>query len=94
MVSLHEILAKIDQADRERTYQLLQQDERQEEAAGDECSKTVIVKRQSLSLNDQDCEMFSFIDITNFIKLKQKIEKIELLKNLNTQVSHEMLGPL
>ena len=68
--------------------------ERQEEATGDECSKTVIVKRQSLSLNDQDCEMFSFIDITNFIKLKQNLEKIELLKNLNTQVHHEMLGPL
>ena len=56
--------------------------------------KTLILKRNDLIINEKQCQVVNFIDVTAFIKLKQERESNELLKQLNTTVHHEMLAPL
>ena len=56
--------------------------------------KVVIMKRNDLIIDEKECQVVNFIDISSFIKLKQEKENNELLKTLNTTVHHEMLAPL
>ena len=57
-------------------------------------SKIFIVKRYDLILNDQECQMLNFTDITIYQKLKAQEEKSNVLSALNTSVNHEILVPL
>ena len=52
------------------------------------------MKRNDLIIDEKECQVVNFIDISSFIKLKQEKENNELLKTLNTTVHHEMLAPL
>ena len=56
--------------------------------------KIVIMKRNDLIIDEKECQVVNFIDISSFIRLKQEKENNELLKTLNTTVHHEMLAPL
>ena len=56
--------------------------------------KVVIMKRNDLIIDEKECQVVNFIDISSFIRLKQEKENNELLKTLNTTVHHEMLAPL
>ena len=56
--------------------------------------KTLIVKRSNLIIDERECQVVNFFDISTYKRLKQEIENNELLKNLNTTVNHEMLAPL
>ena len=56
--------------------------------------KTIILKRNYLIINERNCQVVNFTDISAYIKLEQEKENNELLKTLNTTVHHEMLAPL
>ena len=75
LISLQAIVSKRESADKEETYKMLKLDPQvnQDLEEVQEDGKTLIVKHQDLSFNDQECKMFSFIDITNYIQLEQKI---------------------
>ena len=57
-------------------------------------SRTIIVKRMSLTLNNKECQVLNFIDITPYQKLKDSEEKSAQLSALNSQVSNQIIGPL
>ena len=56
--------------------------------------RTVILKRNDLIINEKECQVVSFIDISAYKELKQEKATNELLRTLNTTVHHEMLAPL
>ena len=56
--------------------------------------KTVILKRNDLIIDEKECQVVNFIDISTYKKLKQEKVNNELLRTLNTTVHHEMLAPL
>ena len=57
-------------------------------------SRTIIVKRMKLTLNDKECQVLNFIDITSYQRLKDQEEKSKQLSSLNSQVSNQIIGPL
>lgn len=56
--------------------------------------KTLIVERNEMLIEERECQVVNFIDITAYKRLEREKENYELLKNLNTTVHHEMLAPL
>ena len=58
----------------------------------DENSRTIIVKRFDLIINEKMCLVLNLTDITAYQRLKSEREKSSL--TLNTSVYHEMIGPL
>ena len=56
--------------------------------------RTVIIKRNDLLIDEKECQVVSFIDITTYKMLQKEKERSELLKTMNTTVHHEMLSPL
>ena len=56
--------------------------------------RTVILKRNDLIIDEKECQVVNFIDISTYKKLKQEKVNNELLRTLNTTVHHEMLAPL
>ena len=61
---------------------------------GDRESKIFIVKRYDLVLDEQECQMLNFTDISIYQKLKAQEEKSNVLSALNTSVNHEIIVPL
>ena len=56
--------------------------------------RTVILKRNDLIIDEKECQVVNFIDISTYKRLKQEKLNNEILKTLNTTVHHEMLAPL
>ena len=56
--------------------------------------KTLILKRNNMTIDKKECQVVNFIDISTYKRLEQEIENHNLLKTLNTTVHHEMLVPL
>ena len=56
--------------------------------------RTIIIKRNDMVINEKECQVVNFIDITTYKRLEQEKETNELLRTLNTTVHHEMLAPL
>ena len=56
--------------------------------------KILLVKRISITFDEDECQMLNFTNITTFHKFKREEEKSRLLQALNTSIHHEMLGPL
>ena len=56
--------------------------------------KTLILKRNDMIIDDIECQVVNFIDISTYKRLKQEMENHSILKTLNTTVHHEMLTPL
>ena len=56
--------------------------------------RTVILKRNDLIIDEKECQVVNFIDISTYKRLKQEKVNNELLRTLNTTVHHEMLAPL
>ena len=59
-----------------------------------EGSKTIIIKRSELLIDDKESTVINFTDITTYRRLKKQEETNSLLRTLNTTVHHEMLAPL
>ena len=59
-----------------------------------ESSRTIIVKRFDLTINEKLCLVLNLTDITAYQRLKNEKEKSSLLSTLNTSVHHELIGPL
>ena len=57
-------------------------------------SKEIILNRNDLIINERNCQVVNFTDISTYTKLKKEQENNEILKTLNTTVHHEMLAPL
>ena len=57
-------------------------------------SKTIIIRRSELLIDDKESTVINFSDITTYRRLKKQEETNMLLKTLNTTVHHEMLAPL
>ena len=57
-------------------------------------SKTIVVKRSKLKIDDRECKVLSFSDITAYKQLRQKEETVKLLKDINETVHHEIMGPI
>ena len=57
-------------------------------------SKTLITKRTDLTIDDKECRVINFTDISAYKMLEQQQETNKLLKALNASVHHEMLAPL
>ena len=55
---------------------------------GNTTSRTIIVKRMKLTLNDKECQVLNFIDISSYQRLKDQEEKSKQLSSLNSQVSN------
>ena len=56
--------------------------------------RTVIIKRNDLLIDEKECQVVSFIDITTYKMLQKEKERSELLKTMNTTVHHELMAPL
>ena len=56
--------------------------------------RTIIIKRNDMVINEKECQVVNFIDITTYKRLEQEKETNELLRTLNTTVHHEMVAPL
>ena len=56
--------------------------------------RTVIIKRNDLLIDEKECQVVSFIDITTYKMLQKEKERSELLRTMNTTVHHEMVAPL
>lgn len=57
-------------------------------------SKTLIIKRSDLLIDEKESSVINFTDITTYRRLKKQEETNKLLRTLNTTVHHEMLAPL
>ena len=57
-------------------------------------SKTLMTKRTDLSIDDKECRVINFTDISAYKMLEQQQETNKILKALNASVHHEMLAPL
>ena len=57
-------------------------------------SKTIVVKRSKLKIDERECKVLSFSDITAYKQLRQKEETVKLLKDINETVHHEIMGPI
>ena len=57
-------------------------------------SKTIVVKRTKLKIDENECKVLSFSDITAYKQLRQKEETVKLLKDINETVHHEIMGPI
>ena len=57
-------------------------------------TKTLIAKRTDLSIDDKECRIINFTDISAYKMLEQQQETNRILKALNASVHHEMLAPL
>ena len=57
-------------------------------------TKTLITKRTDLSIDDKECRVINFTDISAYKMLEQQKETNKILKALNASVHHEMLAPL
>ena len=56
--------------------------------------RTIIVKRNNMIIDDKECQVVNFTDISAYKRLQKEEENNQLLQNLNTTVHHEMLAPL
>ena len=46
--------------------------------------KTIIVKHMEMTMNEKDCQVFNFIDVTMYSKLKEFKERTNNLSTLNS----------
>ena len=56
--------------------------------------KVIIVKRMDLLLNDEECQVINFIDVSAYQRLEDQQKKTNLLSTLNSYIHNEIIGPL
>ena len=60
----------------------------------DQEDKVLILERNDMIIDDKECQVVNFIDISAYEKFEQEKANNLFLKKLNTTVHHEMLAPL
>ena len=56
--------------------------------------RILILKRNDMIIDEKECQVVNFIDISTYRRLEQEKENHAFLKTLNTTVHHEMIVPL
>ena len=60
----------------------------------DDDERILILKRNDMIIDEKECQVVNFIDISTYRRLELEKENHAFLKTLNTTVHHEMLVPL